>query len=150
VAYVAATRPKDDLLITFASTKPSDFLWEIALNPAYADVDDEEMKRRLTFSQLELERAKVVLQQLEEKKKSQIASFRELSKRQSDQQPDWLKGLLNRVQLWRMDRALARIKETDRQIKAHKDAAITPLERELQAMEEEGQMRAALLENTGK
>ncbi len=44
-----------------------------------------------------------------------------------------------------MDRALARIKETDGQIKTHKETVITPLEREIQAMEEEGRMRAALL-----
>ena len=67
VAYVAATRPKEDLLITFASTKPSDFLWEIALNPAFVDADEDELKRRLIFSQLQLERAQVVLQQLEGK-----------------------------------------------------------------------------------
>ena len=47
-------RPKDDLLITFASTKPSDFLWNIALNPAYMDVDEGGIRRRLIFSQLQL------------------------------------------------------------------------------------------------
>jgi superfamily I DNA/RNA helicase len=33
VVYVGATRPKDDLLITFMQSKPSPFLNEIALNP---------------------------------------------------------------------------------------------------------------------
>ncbi len=150
VAYVAATRPKDDLLVTFASTKPSDFLWEIALNPAFADLDEEEWKRRLVFSRLQLERANVALQQLEEKKKKQIGSFRALSKTQPGKRSAWLKWLLDKIQLWRMDRALARIKETDGQIKTHKDGIIAPLESELQAMEEEGRMRAALVGNTGK
>ena len=145
VVYVAATRPKDDLLVTFASTKPSDFLWEIALNPAFADLDEEEWKRRLVFSRLQLERANVALGQLEEKKKKQIASFRALSKAQPAKRPGWLKWLLDKLQLWRMDRALGRIKETDGRIKTHKETVITPMEREIQAMEEEGRMRAALL-----
>jgi DNA helicase II / ATP-dependent DNA helicase PcrA len=149
VAYVAATRPKDDLLITFASTKPSDFLWEIALNPAFRDFDGDELRRRLVFSQLQLERAKVLLQQIEERKKTQIGFFRELTKTQPGQQPAWLKWLLNKIQLWRMDRALARIRDTDRQIKTHKEATIVPLEMDLQAMEAEEKMRAALLGKTG-
>ena len=144
VAYVAATRPKDDLLVTFASTKPSSFLWEMALNPAFTELDEEEWKRRLVFSRLQLERANVALQQLDEKKKKQIGSFRELSKTQPGKRPGWLKWLLDKIQLWRMDRALGRIKETDGQIKTHKDTVFTPLEREIQAMEEEGRMRAAL------
>jgi len=150
VAYVGATRPKDDLLITFASTKPSDFLWEIALNPEFIDVDQDELRRRLIFSQLQLERAKVVLQQLEARKQHQIGFFRELTKTQSSQQPAWLQRLFDKIQLWRMDRALARVEDTDRQIKTHKEAAIAPLERELQAMEAEGKMRVALLGKTGR
>jgi superfamily I DNA/RNA helicase len=150
VAYVAATRPKDDLLVTFASTKPSDFLWEIALNPAFADLDEEEWKRRLVFSRLQLERANVALQQLEEKKKKQIGAFRELSSNKSGKRSAWLKWLLDKIQLWRMDRALGRIKETDGQIKTQKDTVITPLESELQAMEEEGRMRAALVGSAAK
>jgi DNA helicase-2/ATP-dependent DNA helicase PcrA len=150
VAYVGATRPKDDLLITFASTKPSDFLREIALNPEFMDVDEDELRRRLIFSQLHLERAKVVLQQLEARKQNQIGFFRELTKTQSGQPPAWLQWLLGKIQLWRMDRALARIEDTDRQIKTHKEATIAPLERELHAMEAEGKMRAALLGKTGR
>src|SRR5215212_8536244 len=65
VAYVGATRPKDDLLITFASTKPSEFLREIALNPTYRDVEDDDLRRGHTAAGLRLERAKVVLKQLE-------------------------------------------------------------------------------------
>jgi ATP-dependent exoDNAse (exonuclease V) beta subunit len=144
VAYVAATRPKDDLLITFASTKPSDFLREIALNPAFFDVDEEELRRRLIFDQLQLERAKVVLGQLEAGKQEQIRSYRELTKARSGQQTGWLRRLLDRLQLWRIDRALKRIESTDREIKAHKEGSIAPLERELQAMEEEEKMRRAL------
>jgi DNA helicase-2/ATP-dependent DNA helicase PcrA len=143
-AYVGATRPKDDLLITFASTRPSEFLQEIALNPKYRDREDEDLERGFTSASLHLERAKVVLKQLEAKKQNEIRFFRELTRTQSGQQPAWLEWLLNKIQLWRMDRALARIENTEGQIKTHKEGTIAALEREMQALEEEGKMRAAL------
>jgi ATP-dependent exoDNAse (exonuclease V) beta subunit len=147
VAYVGATRPKDDLLITFASTKPSEFLREIALNPRYRDVEDDDLKRGLTSAGLRLERARVVLKQLEGNKQNKIGFFRELTKTQSGPvgRPAWLQWVLNKIQLWRIDRALARIASIEGQIKTHKEGTIAPLERELHALEEEGKMRAALL-----
>jgi DNA helicase II / ATP-dependent DNA helicase PcrA len=145
VTYVGVTRPKDDLLITFASTKPAEFLREIALNPQYKEVEDEDLQRTIASSGLRLERAGVVLKQIENRKKNQIAAFRELSKTPPAKRAAWLQSLLNKIQLWRVDRALARIEDTDRQIKAHKEGTIAPLERELQAMQEEERMRQALL-----
>jgi ATP-dependent exoDNAse (exonuclease V) beta subunit len=144
VAYVGATRPKDDLLITYASTKPSEFLREIALNPSYREVEDDDLERGLTSSRLRLERARVVLKQLEATKQEQIASFRELTQAQSRKQRGWLQRLLNKIQLWRIDRAMARIEGTEADIKAHKGETIAPLEREIHAIEEEEKMRAAL------
>jgi len=149
VTYVGATRPKDDLLITFASTKPSEFLWEIALNPRYRDVKDDDLQRGLSSAGLRLERAKVVLKQLEANRQDKIGFFRELTKTQSGPvgRPAWplLRWVLNKIQLWRIDRALARIESSEGQIKTHKEETIAPLERELHALEEEGKMRAALL-----
>jgi DNA helicase II / ATP-dependent DNA helicase PcrA len=144
VAYVGATRPKDDLLITFASTKPSDFLREIALNPKYKDVEEADLARKLTSAGLQLERAKVVLKHLESKKQKQILFFRELTKTKPGQQPAWLQWLLNKIQLWRIDRALKRIEGTDGQIKSHKEETIATVEREIHALDEEQKMRAAL------
>jgi DNA helicase-2/ATP-dependent DNA helicase PcrA len=145
VVYVGATRPKDDLLITFASTRPSEFLWEIALNPRYRDVDHEDLQRALTSASLHLERAQVVLKQLDEKKQNEIGAFRELTKIEFSGLPAWLRWLLHKIQLWRIDRALERIEGIDGQIKAHKEGTIAPLEREIHAIQEEGTMRAALL-----
>ena len=144
VAYVGATRPKDDLLITYAFTKPSEFLREIALNPRYRDVEEDDLKSGLISAKLRLERARVVLRQLEEKKRNQIAYFHKLTKEQSGQRPAWLHWLLNKVQLWRIDRALARVEGTEGEIKAHREETIAPLEREIGAIEEEEKMRAAL------
>lgn len=145
VAYVGATRPKDDMLITFASTKPSEFLREIALNPRYRDVEDEDLKRGLTAAELRLERARVVLKQLETNRQKKIAFFRELTKTQPGQRPAWLQWILDKIQLWRIDRALARIETVEGKIKAHKEGTIAPLEREIQALQEERKMRTALL-----
>ena len=145
IAYVGATRPKDDLLITFASTKPSEFLREIALNPSYRDLEADDLQRGFTSASLRLERARVVLRQLEEQKQYEISTFRELTKSQFGQQAAWFLRLLNKVQLGRLDRALARIDNIEGQIKTHKEKTIAPLEREIQAIEEEEKMRAALL-----
>ena len=145
VAYVGATRPKDDLLITFASTRPSEFLREIALNPKYKEVEDEDLKRSITSATLRLERAKVVLKHMEAKKQKQIIFFRELTKTPTAKRAAWLQWLLNKIQLWRIDRALKRIEGSDAQIKAHKEETIAALEREIQAMEEEEKMRQALV-----
>src|SRR5215207_1386886 len=145
VAYVGATRPKDDLLITFASTKPSEFLREIALNPGYREVDDDDLRRGHSSAGLRLERARVVLKQLEVNRQTKIGFFRELTKTQPGQRPAWLQWVLNKIQLWRIDRALARIERIEGQIKTHKEGMIAALERELYALEEERKMRAALL-----
>ena len=145
VTYVGATRAKDDLLITFASTKPSEFLREIALHPSYRELEPDDLRRGFTSASLHLERARVVLQQLEEQKQDEVGYFRELTKSQSGQKPAWLRRLLNKFQLWRIDRALARVEAIEAQIKTHKDETIAPLEREIQALEEEAKMRTALL-----
>ena len=145
VAYVGATRAKDDLLITFASTKPSPFLSEIALNPTYKELEGPDLGRKFTSSQLQLERARVVLKQLEAKKQDRTARFRELTKMQPGRRPAWQQWLLDKIQLWRVDRAMKGIEGLEQQIKTHREETIARLEAELQAMEEEDKMRSALL-----
>ncbi|HJS18818.1 MAG TPA: UvrD-helicase domain-containing protein [Anaerolineales bacterium] len=144
VAYVGATRAKDDLLVTFSTTRPSEFLREIALNPKYRDVEEDDLKRGITSATLRLEKANFVLKHLETRKQKQIASFRELTKSQMGKHTAWIQWLLNKIQLWRIDRALAQIEGTEGQIKAHKQETIAFLEQELHAMGEEEKMRAAL------
>lgn len=145
ITYVGATRAKNDLLVTFASNKPSPFLQEIALHPSYRELEPDDLTRGFTSASLQLERARVVLQQLEDEKQGELDFFRELTKAQSAQGPAWLRPLLHTFQLWRLDRALARIEGFESQIKMHKEETIAPLEREIQALEEEGKMRMSLL-----
>ena len=144
VAYVGATRPKDDLLITFSSAKPSDFLTEISLNPKFKGTEEEEMKSRFTSCSLRLEKAKVHLKQLEAKKEKGIADFHELTETQSGKWPTWSQGVIWRIQNWRMDKTKARIERIDRQIKKHAETTIAPLLKALQEMEEERNIRSAL------
>jgi DNA helicase-2/ATP-dependent DNA helicase PcrA len=145
ITYVGATRAKDDLLITFAANKPSAFLSEIALHPNYIELDPDDLRRGFTSASLQLERARVLLQQLEEQRQYEMEFFRELTKAQSNQGPAWLRRLLRKFHLWRLDRAMARIEEIEGQIKTHKEETIAPLERDIQALEEEGRMRTALV-----
>jgi hypothetical protein len=67
-----------------------------------------------------------------------------LTKTQPGQRPAWIQWLVNRIQLWRLDRARTRVERTELQIKTHRQETITALEREIQAIEEEGTMRATL------
>ena len=85
------------------------------------------------------------MKQLETNRQRKIAFFRELTKTQPGKRPPWLQWVLDKIQLWRIDRALARIERIEGQIKTHREGTIAPLEREIQALEEEGKMRTALL-----
>ena len=62
--------------------------------------------------------------------------------------PAWLQWLLDKIQLWRIDRARAGIESIDGQIKTQRQETIAGLEGELQAMEEDVKMRAALVGKT--
>jgi hypothetical protein len=61
------------------------------------------------------------------------------------QLPAWLRWLLHKIHLWRIDRALAGIEVIEAQIKTHQEGTIAPLEWEIHALQEEEMMRAALL-----
>ena len=144
MAYVGATRPKDDLLITFSANKPSEFLTEIALNPKFQGTETEELKHNLTSSKLRLEKAQVVLQQLETKKEKLVAFFYELTKTQPGKLPAWSEAIVWRIRHWRIDKTKERIEVTDRRIKKHVETAIVPLQKESLELEEETNMRVAL------
>ena len=68
-----------------------------------------------------------------------------MTKAQFRQRAAWLQWILQKIQLWRIDRALARIEGIQGEIKTHKEETIAPLEGEYHALDEEGKMRAVLL-----
>src|SRR5215212_7530419 len=80
VAYVAATRAKDDLLITFSSTKPSDFLAEISLNPKFKALKNDELQHKHVACMRRLEKERAFLTQIQARKEKVSAVFDELLK----------------------------------------------------------------------
>ncbi|HET9587774.1 MAG TPA: UvrD-helicase domain-containing protein [Anaerolineales bacterium] len=144
VAYVGATRSKDDLLVTFSSRKPADFLLEMALNPKFEHVEDEELQRRLTSSNLSLTKARVVLKQLEAAKSNALVRFHALAKLRFSQWPVWTHKWIWKIQNWRLDRAQAKVEGIDLQIKKQAEMITNSLLREIADIEEAIRMRAAL------
>ncbi len=144
VAYVGATLPKDDLLVTFSSTKPSEFLNEMALNPKFEKMEDDELQREATSSRLRLEKEKVILKQREAKKEKTIAFFHRLTGTGADQGSAWSNGLLWKIQNWRIDRTKARIEKMDLHMKKNLETIIQPLTLAMQELEEEINLRIAL------
>lgn len=144
VAYVGATRPKDDLLVTFSSARPSDFLLEMSLNPKFKGMEAADLQRELTSSNLRLTKARVILKQLEAAKGNAVVRFHELSTVRPGKLPVWLHGLVWKIQNWRMDRVQARIEGIDLEIKKQSEMITDSLLPEIAEIEEAIKMRATL------
>jgi superfamily I DNA/RNA helicase len=144
VTYVGATRAKDDLLITFSSTKPSDFLAEISLNPKFKVINNEELNQKQVACTRRLAKEQAILKQIQARKAKSVEVFNELIKQPYHQGPDWLAMILLKIQNQRVNRVQARIEGIDQQIKKHLETSIDPLLSELNQMEEEQTIRAAL------
>jgi ATP-dependent exoDNAse (exonuclease V) beta subunit len=144
VTYVGATRAKDDLLITFSSTKPSDFLAEISLNPKYEALKNEELEQKHIACTRWLAKEQAILKQIQARKAKSVEVFNELIKQSFHRGPDWLAMILLKIQNQRVNRVQARIAGIDQQIKKHLETSIDPLLSELNEIEEEQTIRAAL------
>src|SRR6266487_2554480 len=144
VTYVGATRPKDDLLITFSSTKPSDFLLEISLNPKFKAIINEELKHRYASYTRRLEKEQTILKQIEAKKGSYTALFNELTKQKFNKVPNWLSMFIWKIQNRRINNIQEKIERIDTKLKKHLETAIDPLLNELSEIEEEQNTRTAL------
>jgi DNA helicase II / ATP-dependent DNA helicase PcrA len=144
VAYVGATRPKDDLLITFSTTKPSAFLREVSLNPKFQPVSNEDLKQGCMSCTRQIQKEQVVLAQMEAKKNALTRRFDEMTKHLFHQKPDWLAALRWRFQNRRIRKLEGRIESIDRQIKKQLETKIEPLCAELREIEEEQNIRTAL------
>lgn len=144
VAYVGATRPKDDLLITFSATKPSVFLTEVSLNPKFKPLSTEDLKQGCLSCRRHIQREKAVLAQMEGKKNRLGTRFDEMTKRSFRQKPDWLAALVWNIHNRRIQRLQVKIETYDRKIKKQLETKIEPLCAELCEIEEEQSLRAAL------
>jgi ATP-dependent exoDNAse (exonuclease V) beta subunit len=144
VTYVGATRAKDDLLITFSSAKPSDFLMEISLHPKFKALKNEELKQKHVASTRRLAKEQALLMQIKARKEAAVAVFNELLKQQFNKKPDWLCAILLKIQHRRINRVQEKIERIDQQIKRHMETTIDPLLCEIGEMEEEERMRISL------
>jgi ATP-dependent exoDNAse (exonuclease V) beta subunit len=141
VAYVGATRPKDSLLITFSSAKPSKFLAEIALNPKFDGLEAEELERKSDSVKLRLKRENVKLQQIELQKKKLVVQFEYLTEALLVEKSAWLLHLNWLFANWRIQKTQEKIEVLNQRIRKQIEAVIRPLEIELGDLEEEIKLR---------
>ena len=144
VAYVGATRAKDDLLITFSCAKPSEFLMEISLNPKFKILKNEELKHKHASATRRLAKEQATLKQLQLRRDNIVGVFNELIKQHSHKRPDWFALLFWEMQNWRIHHVQVKIEGINRQIKRQVETMLDPLLGELSEMEAEETIRAAL------
>ena len=144
VAYVGATRPKDSILITFSSAKPSTFLLEISLNPKFNDITDEDLERRFASTKLRLKKEKTKLDQLELYRDKLFVQFDLLTETHTNKKPSLLIRLTWMVANWRICKIQEKIENLNKRIKKHTETVIGPLLLELSDLEEETNLRKSI------
>ena len=144
VAYVGATRPKDCLLITFPSDKPSKFLSEICLNPKFEGYTREDLEQRVNSRKLRLKKEQMRLLQFESYKNKLITQFNYLTESQTRAKPSPLLRIIWMVVNWRLDRIQTKIETVNKRSRKHTEMVINPLTIELHDLEEELRLRQAL------
>jgi DNA helicase-2/ATP-dependent DNA helicase PcrA len=117
VAYVGATRPKDSLLITFSSTKPSTFLSELSLNPKFENINDEDLKRKAAATKMRLVKEKTKLDQIELQKDKLVTWFNHLTATLHNGKSYWLLRITWMLSNWLTARTLEKIESLNKRIK---------------------------------
>jgi len=143
VAYVGATRPKDSLLVTFPSAKPSGFLKEIALNPVYNGLTDEDLGRKTASTEMRLKKERMKQSHIEHDRQRRAAQFEHLTQGYSNDT-----ALLARLTWliidWRLRKTQEKIERLDKQLKKRIRTTVEPLQIELSDLEEEARLRIAM------
>jgi DNA helicase II / ATP-dependent DNA helicase PcrA len=141
VAYVGATRPKDSLLITFSSTKPSNFLSEISLNPKYKGIEDEELERKSASTQRSLKKEETKLHQIVLQTDRLVFQFNHITENLASKKPSFMLRLTWPITNWRINKIQEKIDRLNKRINKHKETIIEPLLVELSDLEEETSLR---------
>ena len=144
VAYVGATRPKDSLLITFSSAKPSKFLAEISLNPKFEGFEAEELERKSDAVKLRLKKEAAKLRQIELQKGKLVIQFEHLTEDTSAEKSALLLRFTWMIANWRIIKTQKKIDVLNRRIRKQTETVIDPLLMELNDLEEETHLRNAL------
>lgn len=143
VAYVGATRAKDDLLVTFQAGRPSPFLRKLALNPKYKPLDQEALERALAKSRRTLRREQRALERMQSQREQAAVRFETLVAARPAV-PGWLDSLAWRLQDWRIAQAQSRIEKLDSALSAQRANRVDPLAEEVRDLEEERSLRMSL------
>ena len=144
VAYVAATRPKDSLLITFPSAKPSIFLSEICLNPRFKGITDEYIERWSTSTKMRIKKGKTKQGQLERHRDELLTLFEKLTEESSSNLPTPLSQLTEMILNWRVQKTQQKIESLDKKIRNHTEIVLPPLLQETKDLDEEIRFRRAI------
>jgi DNA helicase-2/ATP-dependent DNA helicase PcrA len=138
IVYVGATRPKDDLLVTFPVDRPSNFLLELAQNPKFKEQPTELLERTAAECGRKLAKEQFVHQRLESAQEKAVAGFTGLAGGAAQA------GLAGKIQLWRINQAERKINQIGAQIRQHQEKSLTPLSAEVAELEEELDLRRRL------
>jgi ATP-dependent exoDNAse (exonuclease V) beta subunit len=133
IAYVGVTRPKKDLLVTFSSAKPSNFLLELAQNSRYKEWSTEALAAMVAKRRRRIAKESYYKKRMEAEKEKTIVVFEELIKARAKQWPAWL----DQIQAWRVNRAEQKINRLDDLFRAQEETKLLPLMNELSELEEE-------------
>ncbi|MGB7872853.1 MAG: UvrD-helicase domain-containing protein [Anaerolineales bacterium] len=144
VAYVGATRPKDSLLITFPSAKPSIFLSEICLNPKLKGITDEYLERWSASTKMRLKKERMKQGQLELYREKQVARFEKLTEGHTSDKAALLLRLTWLIANWRIRIAQEKIESLNKRIRTHTEKVVEPLLVELNDLDEEIKLRKAI------
>jgi DNA helicase-2/ATP-dependent DNA helicase PcrA len=144
VAYVGATRPKDSILITFSSAKPSIFLAEISINPKYKEIDAEELARKSASIKRSIKKEETNLQQVWARTEKLASQFNRLAETLAGKKASLLDRITWWMVNWRMNRIQAKIESLNNHVKKQKETVLAPLLIELDELEEETKLRSAI------
>jgi DNA helicase II / ATP-dependent DNA helicase PcrA len=140
VAYVGATRPKKDLLVTFSSVKPSTFLLELAQNPRYKEKSSEDLASLAPECKWRLAKEEYHKKRMETEKEKAVAVFERLVKSEARRRLAWL----DHIRAWRINRVEQKINQLSNKIHAQEEKILLPLGNELSELEEEIKTRNLL------
>jgi hypothetical protein len=117
---------------------------EIAQNPRFKTVNNNELRRSSASRTRQLRKEKIIFEQMVAEKGEATTLFNELTQQHAGQGPIWLHGLIWKYQNWRITHTSERIERIDLKIKKHLETVIVPLSGELSEIEEEENMRTVI------
>jgi len=144
VAYVAATRPKDSLLITFPSAKPSTFLSEICFNPRLKGITDDYLERWSISTKMRIKKEQTKQGQMKRHRDRLVTLFGKLTEEPSTTKPPLTSYITEMFVNWRIRITQKKAENLSEKIREHISTVIQPLLQETKELDEEIKLRKAI------